>query len=301
MTKYKRGDTLIEVLFAIVIFCLVAVIAVSLMNQGVATAQSSLEINMARNEIDAQAEALRFIQNSFLAERELSLEQQQYVQVWRKITGDPSTGGYAIEPDRLSDFNLRPDGSSLTTCSALYEVGAPGSISNDYGFALNTRLLQPANLSLDYNDFMGADDQNYGHLIDQIVIQSHGAFSSKFGPSPVQPRIIYTYSGSAVVDDNPAESSESGSLTEGNPDVGNRLYRKVSRVEGLWVVAVKGGRIYDYGDGDRRAEYYDFHIRTCWNSIGRATPTTIGTIVRLYNPEVIESQTVKEESAGVPV
>jgi prepilin-type N-terminal cleavage/methylation domain-containing protein len=291
MSQYKRGDTLIEVLFAIVIFCLVAVIAVSLMNQGVATAQSSLEINMARNEIDAQAEALRFVQNSFLAERELSADQQQFVQVWRKITGDPSTGGYAIEPGSLNPFNI------TGSCSELYNVGDAGSISSDYGFALNARLLQPANLSLDYNDFIGGSDQNYTNLIDQIVIQSHGASSDMFGVSPVQPRIIYTYSGTANPD---AESSESGSLSEDN--LGNRLYRKVSRVESIWIVAVKGGKIDDRGNGDRRAEYYDFHIRTCWNSLGRSTPTTIGTIVRLYNPEFIEAQPVQPATpTGAPV
>ena len=65
-TKTSRGDTLIEVLFAISIFSLVVVGAVSIMNQGTAISQRALEITMVRNEIDAQAESLRFIHDSYI-------------------------------------------------------------------------------------------------------------------------------------------------------------------------------------------------------------------------------------------
>lgn len=63
----QKGDTLIEVLFAVTVFSLVAVGSLSIMNQGTATAQSSLEITLVRQEIDAQAEALRFIHDSYIA------------------------------------------------------------------------------------------------------------------------------------------------------------------------------------------------------------------------------------------
>lgn len=66
--NYKiRGDTLIEVLFAISIFSLVAVGGLSIMNQGSATAQRALEITLVRNEIDSQAETLRFLNSSYIA------------------------------------------------------------------------------------------------------------------------------------------------------------------------------------------------------------------------------------------
>jgi len=63
----QKGDTLIEVLFAVTVFSLVAVGSLSIMNQGTATAQRSLEITLVRQEIDAQAEALRFIHDSYIA------------------------------------------------------------------------------------------------------------------------------------------------------------------------------------------------------------------------------------------
>ena len=70
MSRYslkQRGDTLIEVLFAISVFSLVAVGALAIMNQGSAASQRSLEITLVRQQIDAQAETLRFMHDSYVA------------------------------------------------------------------------------------------------------------------------------------------------------------------------------------------------------------------------------------------
>lgn len=69
ITNYcnNRGDTLIEAMFAVAVFSLVAVGAMSIMNQGTATAQRALEITLVRQEIDAQAETLRFLNASFIS------------------------------------------------------------------------------------------------------------------------------------------------------------------------------------------------------------------------------------------
>jgi len=63
----ERGDTIIEVLFAVAVFAMVAVGCLSIMNQGTATAQRSLEITLVRQQIDAQAEAIRFIHQAYVA------------------------------------------------------------------------------------------------------------------------------------------------------------------------------------------------------------------------------------------
>lgn len=60
-----RGDTLIEVLFAVAAFSLVAVSGLSIMNQGSAIAQRSLEITLVRQEIDSQADTLRFLNAAY--------------------------------------------------------------------------------------------------------------------------------------------------------------------------------------------------------------------------------------------
>lgn len=67
MHKLDRGDTLIEVLFAVTVFSLVAVTSISLMNQGTATSERALEITLVRQQIDAQAEALRFMHDSYVS------------------------------------------------------------------------------------------------------------------------------------------------------------------------------------------------------------------------------------------
>ena len=65
--KIFSGDSLIEVLLGITVFSAVSVGGIAIMNSGLNQAQRSLEITMARNEIDAQAEALRFIHNNYIA------------------------------------------------------------------------------------------------------------------------------------------------------------------------------------------------------------------------------------------
>lgn len=68
LKKHRQsGDTLIEVLFAVSVFSLVAIGGLTLMNQGSNTSQRALEITLVRQEIDAQAESLRFLHNSYIA------------------------------------------------------------------------------------------------------------------------------------------------------------------------------------------------------------------------------------------
>lgn len=67
LRRHERGDTLIEVLFAVSVFSFVIVGALAIMNQGMAAAQRSLEITLVRQQIDAQAETLRFMHDSYVA------------------------------------------------------------------------------------------------------------------------------------------------------------------------------------------------------------------------------------------
>lgn len=62
----ERGDTLIEVLFAITVFSLIVVSTLTLMNQGIAASQRSLEITLVRQQVDGQAETLRFLHDSYV-------------------------------------------------------------------------------------------------------------------------------------------------------------------------------------------------------------------------------------------
>lgn len=81
----SKGDTLIEVLFAITIFSLIAVGSLAIMNQGTATSQRALEITLVRNEIDAQAETLRFLNSSYIAAYGTSFELDTPAGQWQTM------------------------------------------------------------------------------------------------------------------------------------------------------------------------------------------------------------------------
>lgn len=65
----QRGDTMIEVLLAVTIFSIVAVMGLTIMNQGSAASQRSLEITLVRNEMEAQATTLRYMYDAALVEK----------------------------------------------------------------------------------------------------------------------------------------------------------------------------------------------------------------------------------------
>lgn len=122
--KMKKGDTLIEVVLAVGIFSMVAVAVMAVMNGGAASAQMALEATLAREEVDAQAEALRFIQSSYIADKDNS--DNKYSELWNNIKNK------AIEAD--ADMQFPPD-----QCSELYKDG--GEVKAKNGFVLNTREL----------------------------------------------------------------------------------------------------------------------------------------------------------------
>lgn len=64
----QKGDTMIEVLLSVTIFSVVAVMGLTIMNQGQAAAQRSLEVTLVRQEMNAQATALRFMYDAALAQ-----------------------------------------------------------------------------------------------------------------------------------------------------------------------------------------------------------------------------------------
>lgn len=63
----QKGDTLIEVLFAFAVLSLVIIGALSIMNQGAVAAQRSLETTLVSQEVDGQAETLRFLHDAYVA------------------------------------------------------------------------------------------------------------------------------------------------------------------------------------------------------------------------------------------
>lgn len=106
LDKLNRGDTLIEVLISVTIFSLVAVSGISIMNQGTATAQRSLEITLVRQELDAQAESLRFMNAAFLNEynKNQTLYTGAAAQAWYNLRQQISTAD-VVSPFGVNGVN----------------------------------------------------------------------------------------------------------------------------------------------------------------------------------------------------
>lgn len=143
--KILEGDSLIEVLLAMVIFSASAVATVGAMNYSLFSAQGSLEISMARNEIDAQAEALRFIHDAYagtLVNTTSVNLTSNYKDIWNAISSSANSNkndGAPIDPYQ-----------SPTVCSQIYDEGV---LSTYHAFALDTRNLANATSV----SFIGAD------------------------------------------------------------------------------------------------------------------------------------------------
>lgn len=246
---YYRGDTLIEVSFAIAIFSLVSVISIALMNSGTVIAENSLEITMARNEIDAQSEAIRFIHNSYLSEKNLTTSEQKYKKLWDAIVARAINPNAGIDnlPANLAIDNNPP------SCSVAYN--GTTTLFTLKSFVVNTRNINPSDANA-------------------TVVP---ASTSVFKEPTLNPRIIFKRSGGEDQGDLVYEQNTSSQ----NNSIRN-YYNKVARVEGIWDIAVKS-------DNTNNPQFYDFHIRTCWYGPGQVTPSTIATIIRLYNPDYTAS------------
>jgi type II secretory pathway pseudopilin PulG len=138
----ERGDTLIEVLFAVTVFASIVVVALSLMNQGVAASQRSLEITTVRQQMDGQAETLRFLHEayvqayqpgvSFTTPETVNTPAAEYYRLIQYIAAGnrtsasqfDGTAACAIPSDASKDFVLDPVAAKYKT--AAIKAGAFG-------------------------------------------------------------------------------------------------------------------------------------------------------------------------------
>ena len=245
MLKLK-GDTLVEVTLAVGIFSMVAVIIVSVVNSSTSGAQVSLETTLAREEIDAQAEALRFIQSSYISSNGgmSASTDSKYADIWKNIASR------AIDKNNLSEeiIQYKPK-----NCADLYK---DGNLSSQGAFVINTKGLK--------ND-----------SVSDIVIRASDINEDTFFPASTYPRVIYPSSDSDLLFDDETKDDNTN---------------KVNRVEGIYVIAVKDpdstNITMDGSNPASQAAYYDFYIRTCWYGPGADHPSTISTVIRLYDPKI---------------
>ncbi len=109
MRLRSRGDTIVEVMIAFVVFSSIAVGAIAIMNQGTATAQKALEITLVRQQIDAQAETIRYMHDKYISAKSNGGVVSDDWQ--RMINTNIAVGkGLLVPPAEASDFGATPEG-----------------------------------------------------------------------------------------------------------------------------------------------------------------------------------------------
>ena len=152
MRKFNRGDTIVEVLLGVTIFSMVAVITLETMNRGMAISQYALETTLVRQQVDAQAEMLRYAHDT-------------KSDIWKKLVDNNAVsvssvndneGGLGAEscPDNFSnkEFALAATPSLGSKISILNNPGdykpaetyarVDSSTKKTYGIAV--RLIKPS-------------------------------------------------------------------------------------------------------------------------------------------------------------
>jgi type II secretory pathway pseudopilin PulG len=124
MRLKQRGDTIIEVLFAVTVFAMVAVGSMAIMNQGTAAAQRALEITLVRQQMDSEAQAIRYIH-------------QAYIATYQK-NGTPSTG-VATEWAKMTSKTTGKGASGASEFGVTAGTTCPASIPGEKPFLLNAR------------------------------------------------------------------------------------------------------------------------------------------------------------------
>ncbi|MDO4611899.1 MAG: FISUMP domain-containing protein [Candidatus Saccharibacteria bacterium] len=248
--KKKVGDTLIEVTLAIGIFSMVAITVASVINGSTSSAQGALETTVTREEIDAQAEALRFIHSSYIAGGDSNADgEDRYAELWRYIT--------SLAKNRAESLDFSP-----ATCSELYDND---SLTRQGAFVINTNNLAAL------NSYQGSSD--FDALKNEIVITPTIDSTNRFFTASTYPRLVYS---------NP--------LSGDDTLLGQGTGTQISRVEGLYIIPFQDDQstvIVDQDGIGKRSAYYDFYIRSCWFAPGADRPSTISTVIRLYDPDAI--------------
>ena len=133
--RQQRGDTLIEVLFAFTVFSLVVVGSISIMNQGTVAAQRALETTVVRSEIDAQATALRFLHDAYVAKFEPDVTYAANTPAGQWVAMTTNTRGSASPFGGSTSCPAAPSGSFILNAGTAQYVGASNKLVQADGIA----------------------------------------------------------------------------------------------------------------------------------------------------------------------
>lgn len=177
VNKYSKGDTIIEVLFAISIFSLVAVGGLSIMNKGNAVAQRALEITLVRQQIDSQAEVLRFANAAYISAYKAGMPSSHYsgsaAGIWANMVDKMEAGN--IGSSSVSDFGAEASGCpAVKDKSFIFDTKSTTLIILD-----TTKYFQAESFSQVRFDSLGAFERADGIWIE--AVRSAGGTGAEVG------------------------------------------------------------------------------------------------------------------------
>lgn len=157
----RRGDTLIEVMLAVSVFSLVAVSSMTIMNKGMSMVQRSLETTLVRQQLDAQAEMLRFIHSRALDNDEI------YGDIWDNVRSSP-----VVTPKQLIGAESCPEkGSELTDGFIL--------VPNEEGKLVKKSINTPVNyLPAETYAKVDSDGLSHGVSVQLVRLTGKGAYDA---------------------------------------------------------------------------------------------------------------------------
>lgn len=251
----KKGDTLIEVLLAVGIFSMIAISVVAVMSGGTSSAQNALETTLAREEIDAQAEALRYVHDSYINDKNSDNTNLPTVALWRQIV-NPDSVYRPGDNDGDNEAVLQYNPSSCPT-----HIGENEAL-RDYAFILDTRNLDATPIDNESPAYISAKEDLNRSQNSQV-----------FSQTLTYPRLVFGTDN----EENLIEDSTSKALR---------------KAEGIYIIAVADKDTTTVLDIDGNPvqtgnpAFFDFYIRTCWYGTDAETPSSISTVIRLHNPDV---------------
>lgn len=263
----KFGDTLVEVALAIGIFSLVAIVIVSVISASTSGAQNALEVTITREDLDSQAEALRFIHDSYVSgSQSKDTTQNNYAELWNAVAEK------AIDREEITSVKLEEYLKfNPSSCSELYDTDGLDNEKTGKPFIINIRQLGNPEGNTNKILISNGDTNSAGNPI--------------FRTATTFPRIVYNKQ--VVLNDSGDKEIAEDLDSQARADDQDTIYS----VEGMYVIAIKGETSQVVSGSDHTAKpqsaHYDFYIRSCWMPPGAERASTISTVVRLYDPAVI--------------
>lgn len=178
MRRKDSGDTLIEVIFAITVFSFIVVTALSLMNQGVAAAQRSLEITTVRQQMDGQAEVLRFLHESYVEAYQkgqtydladgISTPAEEYYKLIQLATGRGSASKFGdptfCATRNSKDFILNPVTAQLVTNTTQPGVFKAAPVYSQITFGAGNQVLNSEGMWVEGVRSAGIPGETAGYI-----------------------------------------------------------------------------------------------------------------------------------------